>query len=203
MNSIPRLAAADTARGGGSDFSLPGYKLETQMRRTVLLATVAVALGLACSSPVYSDEPAAPTKATFLITGLHCAPCTSTVQNSLTRVKGVKSVTVDWNKKNAKIEFDESLLPAQALASAIDTTPHMMGAGMKYGGWLTLKVPSIGDEASGQKVKDVLSKMDGVKTVAVYPAQHSAAVLFAGKGTISSRQMIELLGNEGIEATNF
>jgi hypothetical protein len=27
--------------------------------------------------------------------------------------------------------------------------------------------------------------------------------LFAGKGTISSKQMIELLGKEGIEATNF
>jgi copper chaperone CopZ len=118
-------------------------------------------------------------------------------------VNGVKSVSVNWNTKNAKIEFDESLLPAQALASAIDSTPHMMGGGMRYGGWLALKVPSISDEASGPKVKEVLSKMDGVKTVSVYPAQHSAAVLFAGKGNVSSRQMIELLGKEGIEATNF
>lgn len=170
--------------------------------RTILIAS-AIGLGLAGISRLYSDEPAAPTKATFLITGLHCPPCTSTVQNSLTRVKGVKSVAVDWNKKNAKIEFDESVLPAQSLASAIETTPHMMGAGMKYAGWLTFKVPSISDEASGQKVKEVLGKMDGVKTVAIYPAQHSAAVLFAGKGTMSSRQMIELLGKEGIEATNF
>jgi len=171
--------------------------------KVLLLAPAVVALGLALSSSVYSEEPTGATKATFLITGLHCPPCTNTVQNSLTRVKGVKSVAVDWNKKNAKIEFDESLLPAQALASAIETTPHMMGAGMKYAGWLTLKVPSISNEASGQKVKEVLSKMDGVKTVAVYPAQHSAAVLFAGKGTMSSRQMIEQLGKEGIEATNF
>src|SRR4051812_20948997 len=93
---------------------------------------------------------AEPTKATFLVTGLHCPPCTSTVQGSLSRVKGVQSVAVDWNSKSAKIVFDESVLPAQSLASAIESTPHMMGAGMRYGGWLYLKAPSITDEASGQ-----------------------------------------------------
>jgi len=173
------------------------------MRMTDSAAKAAIALVLVFSSQVYSDEPTGPTKATFLITGLHCPPCTGTVQNSLARVKGIKSIKVDWNKKDAKVEFDESLLPAQSLAAAIESTPHMMGAGMKYAGWFTLKVPSIADEASGQKVKGVLSKMDGVKSVAIYPKQHSAAVLFAGKGTMTSRQMIELLGKEGIEATNF
>jgi len=168
-----------------------------------LTITAAIGLCLALAPPAISEEPVGPTKATFLITGLHCPPCTSTVQNSLARVKGVKSVAVNWNTKNAKIEFDEGLLPAQALASAIDATPHMMGGGMKYGAWLAMKVPSISDEPSGQKVKEVLSKVEGVKTVAVYPAQHSAAVLFAGKGTLSSRQLTELLVKQGIEATNF
>jgi hypothetical protein len=48
-----------------------------------------------------------------------------------------------------------------------------------------------------------LSKVEGVKTVAVYPAQHSLGVLFAGQGTISSQQVIEALAKEGIEATNY
>jgi len=173
------------------------------MKIANVLCAAAIALGLAPLSAESADEPAGPTKATFLITGLHCPPCTSTVQNSLTRIKGVKAVSVNWGTKNAKVEFDENVLPAQALAAAIDSTPHMMGAGMRYGGWLALEVPSITDEASGQKAKEVLSKIDGVKTVAVYPAQHSVGVLFGGRGTTSSKQMIELLGKEGIEATNF
>ena len=148
-----------------------------------------------------SEESA--TKATYLITGLHCPPCTRTVEGSLSRVKGVKSVSVNWATKNAKIEFDESVLPAQALAAAIEGTPHMMGGGMRYGSWLALKVPSITDDASGQKVKEALSKIEGVKSVAVYPKQHSAAVLFAGKGSLSSAQLLEALTNEGIEASNF
>jgi periplasmic mercuric ion binding protein len=69
-------------------------------------------------SRLVAQELTKPTKATFLVTGLHCPPCTSTVQSSLSRVKGVKSVTVNWNTKNAKIEFDEGVLPAQSLAAA-------------------------------------------------------------------------------------
>lgn len=172
------------------------------MQKSILAAWATFALGFVFGSHVYSEEPAGPTKATFQITGLHCQPCTNTVQSSLARVKGIKSVAVDWNAKNAKVEFDESVLPAQALAAAIDGTPHMMGASMRYSGWLALKVPSITDAASGQKVKDLLSKVDGIKTVAVYPAQHSAAVLFAGKGSTSSKQIVEALAKEGIEATN-
>lgn len=143
------------------------------------------------------------TKATFLITQLHCPPCTRTVEGSLSRVKGVKSVSVNWATKNAKIEFDESVLPAQTLAAAVEGTPHMMGGGMRYGGWLALEVPSITDEASGKKVKEALTKVKGVKSVAVYPKQHSAAVLFAGNGSLSSGQLIEALASEGIEASNF
>jgi len=149
------------------------------------------------------DPAKAPTKATYLITGLHCPPCTRTVEGSLARIKGIKSVSVNWATKNAKIEFDESVLPAGKLASAIAGTPHMMGGGMRYGGWLALSVPSITDGASGQKVKDLLGKIDGVTSVAVYPNQHSAAVLFDGKGSLTSQQAIEALASEGIEASNF
>ena len=173
------------------------------MRTIVMTIAAAIALGLGLACSVYSQEAAKPTQATFLINGLHCPPCTNTVQSSLARVKGVKSVAVDWNTKHAKIQFDESVLPAQALASAIERTPHMMGAGMRYGGWLALSVPSITDDATGKKVKDALGKVEGVKSAAVYPAQHKAAVLFAGNGTMSSRQVIDALAKEGIEATTY
>ena len=175
------------------------------MNRTLPLALSFAVATIAL--PVWSataQEPAkTSTKATYLITGLHCPPCTRTVEGSLARIKGVKSVSVNWNTKNAKIEFDESVLPAQALAAAVEGTPHMMGGGMRYGSWLALKVPSITDDASGAKVKEALGKIDGVKSVAVYPKQHSAAVLFAGKGSLSSEQVIEALAKAEIEASNF
>jgi copper chaperone CopZ len=174
------------------------------MQKTLVIAIAFVTVSAISGFRLVAQEPAkSPTKATFLMMGLHCPPCTGTVQNGLSRVKGVNSVTVDWNTKKAVVQFDEAVLPAQSLAAAIEGTPHMMGGGMRYNGWLALKVPSITDDASGQKVKDLLGKVDGVKSVAAYPAQHSAAILFAGKGTMSSKQVIDALAKEGIEATNF
>ncbi len=173
------------------------------MPARMLLSAAVLGLVAVSSVETFAEEPAKPTKATYLITGLHCPPCTRTVEGSLSRVKGVKSVSVDFRTQNAKIEYDESVLPAQTLTSLIAGTPHMMGGGMRYGGWLALKVPSITDDASGEKAKATLSKMEGVKSVAVYPKQHSAAVLFTGKGSLTSQQMIEALAKEGIEASNF
>jgi copper chaperone CopZ len=175
------------------------------MNRTLPLAMSLALLTIVMpATNVSAQEPAkTSTKATYLITGLHCPPCTRTVEGSLARIKGVKSVSVNWATKNAKIEFDESVLPAQALAAAVEGTPHMMGGGMRYRSWLALKVPSITDDASGAKVKEALGKIEGVKSVAVYPEQHSAAVLFSGKGSLSSQHMIEVLGTEGIEASIF
>ena len=98
---------------------------------------------------------------------------------------------------------DEAVLPAQALASAIEGTPHMMGGGMRYAGWFALRVPTLTDEASGAKVKEALTKVAGVKNVAIYPAQHSAAVLFSSQGTTSSQQVLDSLKEAGIEATRF
>ena len=142
------------------------------------------------------------TKATFLVTGLHCPPCTKTVEGSLAKTKGVKSVSVDWRTKNAKIEFDEAVLPAQALAQKIAGTPHMMGGGMRYGGWLALKVPSVKDDASGKAVKEALANVEGISQVAPYPAQHSVGIAFSGKGQITSQEVIDLLAKAGIEASN-
>lgn len=166
-----------------------------------LLAISAAAAACLLAGQTQAADP--PTKATILVTGLHCPPCAGTVQGGLARVKGVKSVAVDWNTKKATIEFDESVLSAQGLAAAIESTPHMMGGGMRYAGWLALKVPALTDEAGSKKLQETLAKLPGVKQVAAYPAQHSAAVLFTGAGTTSSQQVLDALKEAGFEATRF
>lgn len=148
-------------------------------------------------------QAAEPTKATYLITGLHCPPCTRTVQSSLSRAEGIRSVKVDWNSKNATIEFDESVVPAQKVAKLIGDTPHMMGGGMQYAGWLALKAPEVKDEASGKKVTDALGKVAGVKRAVAYPAQHSVGIQFAPEGSLTSHQLIEELGKNGVKAENY
>ena len=176
-----------------------------------------LAVAFAVTGVLLADEPAkpekatetkapeaksSPTQATFLITGLHCPPCTRTVEASLKGTKGVKSVSVDWRTHNAKIEFDESLLPAQSLSQLIAGTPHMMGGGMQYGGWLALKAEGVKDEKTAESAKAALMKVPGVVRVVVYPAQESVGVLFDAKGKATSAQLVAALDEAGVKAKN-
>jgi copper chaperone CopZ len=149
-----------------------------------------------------SDEKRATTKATFLITGLHCPPCTKVVESSLSKSKGIRSIKVDWKTKNARIEFDESIIPAQKVTQLIAATPHMMGSNMHYGGWLALKVPDLKNDTTSKQIKDVLGKVAGVKQVATYPSQHSVGIAFGAKGDLTSAHLIDVLTKAGIKAEN-
>lgn len=152
--------------------------------------------------PVKADPPKA-IKSTFLITGMHCPPCTSTVERSLKSLKGVQTVKVDWNTKNAKVEFDEQQITAQQIAGRIGSTSHMMGRSMTYGGWLALRVPDVEDVGKAAKAKEALLKVKGVSDVAVYSKQKSVGIAFDGKANLTSAQLIETLKEGGFEASLF
>jgi copper chaperone CopZ len=160
-----------------------------------------VAVTLGTHAYALAAEPPSATKATYSITGLHCPPCTRTVESSLKRVKGVKTAKVDWNTKTAKVEFDESVLPAAQVAQWIATTPHMMGGNMHYTGWLSMKVPELKDEASAAKVKSALESQKGVKRVVVYPVQHAVNIEFAADGKVTTQQLIDAVKEAGVVAT--
>lgn len=175
--------------------------------RQNLWPSCALILTAACS--LHADEPREraadprPTHATFLITGLHCPPCTKTLERSLKTQPGIRTAQVDWKTKNARIEFDEAVVPAQRVSQLIGSTPHMMGARMQYGGWLALKVPMVTDEASAAPVKAALQKVTGVKSVAAYPGQNAVGIQFAPDGKVGSEDLLKALHDAGIEATNY
>ncbi len=176
------------------------------MRSAFVLS--AAAMFLVSMSPARGAEPpkeeeTTVVKATYLITGLHCPPCTKTVESSLRKIDGVKSVKVNWKTKNARIEFDEAVLPAQKLSRLIADTPHMMGGDLHYDGWLALKAPEIKDRASAEKAKEAISEMEGVKRVSAYPDKHSLGVQFAEEGELTSHELIEKLAAAGFTAENY
>lgn len=163
-----------------------------------LVAWATAAIGQ--ESPTPTESEVKPIKATFLITGLHCPPCTKTVQSSLQNVDGIVSVKVDWKSKKALIEFDETVLPAQQIGILVAKTPHMMGGNMHYAGWLALKAPEITDGASAKRAEEALRKVKGVSRVATYPAQHSLSVSFDKKGKLTTGDLIVALKEAGFHA---
>jgi len=169
------------------------------MVREMILLGLCLTTGVAS---VLAADPGA-TKATLSITGLHCPPCTRTVESSVRGVKGVRSISVDWSTKSAKVEFDEQAISAQQVASAIVGTPHMMGGGLKYGSWLSLNVPDLKDETAAKTAREALGKVPGVANVAPFVAQHTVSVQFGGEGKATTTDLIAALKKAGLDAKTY
>lgn len=56
----------------------------------------------------------------FRISGMHCASCASIIERTLSKVAGVKNISVNSGTETAKILFDESLTSAISLAEKIE-----------------------------------------------------------------------------------
>ena len=170
--------------------------------KTLLSLGMIVALGFNTS---YADEPSpsTTTSATYMIGGLHCPPCTRTVEGSLGRVKGIKSAKVDWAAKTARIQFDENVVSATDVADSVAHTPHMMGGGMKYSGTLALSVPELRDKDTGKTAAEALEKLPGVSKVNVFPATHVLTVQFKDHAKLTSSQLIAALDQVGMKAKTY
>lgn len=58
-------------------------------------------------------------KKTIRITGMHCANCALTIEEALTRMKGVKAASVNFTTEKAIVEFDERKLSGGELLKRI------------------------------------------------------------------------------------
>jgi copper chaperone CopZ len=171
----------------------------------MLMALSTAALLTSSAATFAADEvaPAGPAKQTFVVQGLHCPPCTNTVESALKRLKGVQTAKVDWRTKNAWITFDEGLISAQQVAQTIAETPHMMGRGMRYEASLALKVPGVKDDAAAERAKAALAEVPGVAAVYAYPQQESVAVRFGGTGKTTTAELIVALKKAGFDAAPY
>ena len=167
----------------------------------------AVAIALPMLSIAQADDrakvdPKKPTTATFMITGLHCPGCTTTIESSLAKTPGLESIKVGFDTKMAKVQFDEATLPASRIAQLIAATPHMMGPSMHYDAWLVLKAPDLKDDAAAAKAKDALKKIAVVKSVNAYLKQQLIEIQFATDGKATGAELIDALSAAGIKAEN-
>src|SRR6266403_1268177 len=83
-------------------------KVKFAMMKTMLMMlSVLLPLGSVANADEQQpkeDGDAKIVKADYVITGLHCPPCTKTVESSLQHAKGIHSIRVDWKRKNAHVE---------------------------------------------------------------------------------------------------
>ncbi|WP_333599548.1 heavy-metal-associated domain-containing protein [Flavobacterium sp.] len=67
--------------------------------------------------------PVKPETASFRIDGMSCAiGCAKTIETKLSKMNGVQKATVDFDKKQATVEFDASVLTPEKLTQAVEST---------------------------------------------------------------------------------
>jgi copper chaperone CopZ len=66
---------------------------------------------------------AKPETASFRIDGMTCAiGCAKTIETKLSKMNGVQKATVDFDKKQATVDFDASILTPEKLVKAVEST---------------------------------------------------------------------------------
>jgi len=66
---------------------------------------------------------AKPETASFKIDGMTCAiGCAKTIEEKLSKMDGVQKATVDFDKKQATVDFDGAVLTPEKLTKAVEST---------------------------------------------------------------------------------
>jgi copper ion binding protein len=159
------------------------------------LLTLAVLLGLAMAFALsWRPSKPDPWQAILRVEGMTCPRCASSIQASLSQVKGVQKVFVSLEDAQAMVGFNSSQTPIQPLIQAVEQaggTRHVFRA------VLLLNLDGVKDKAAADKVQSALKKVEGVRDVAVSVEKKEATVEFDPKGYSTMKQLVDSIQTAG------
>lgn len=108
----------------------------------------------------------------------------------MNELEDVKSAQVNFQTKQAVVEFDESRITASEIAQEVAATPHMMGKDMQYGGALQLKADRL-TSRDASALQGALKKVQGVSRVTTDTRSQTVGVEFAPKSEVTTADLID------------
>ncbi|MGQ0606123.1 MAG: heavy metal translocating P-type ATPase [Candidatus Nitrosotenuis sp.] len=96
------------------------------------------------------------------IGGMHCAGCVNSIQNSVSKLNGVKNCEVNLATQKASLEFDPSVVELSKIENAVNEA----GYSVVYER-LTLKVSGITDSSDAQNLEKKLRAIEGIRDTSV------------------------------------
>jgi len=101
-----------------------------------------------------------PEKAALQITGMHCASCAATIEESLSKVEGVSRAAVNFATEKAYVEFDPNKVSPEALEKAVKEAGY--GVLKEEPQLLNLKVIGMDNAHCLGTVEDALKGVKGI-----------------------------------------
>ena len=68
------------------------------------------------------------------VSGMHCEGCSQSIQNSLSKVNGLKNVKSDFTNGEVRMEFDEGKVNLEKIREAIRKAGFVAGGGVEQNG---------------------------------------------------------------------
>lgn len=95
------------------------------------------------------------TKEIFFVTGMTCASCSTRVEKTVSKLKGVKLVSVNLLTNSMEVHFDDSLITSEEIISAVENVGY--GASLKGKKSPVSNTSPQNDEVKSAKKRLVLS----------------------------------------------
>jgi len=135
-------------------FCSPGCRDKFLAQKGLLLPPSAEA------KPPQEDSEQKSAKAALQITGMHCASCAASIEESLNKVEGVSKVAVNFATEKAYVEYDPSKASPQALEEAIKEAGY--GVLKEEARYLNLKVIGMDNAHCLGTVEAALKDVKGI-----------------------------------------
>ncbi|HLC82408.1 MAG TPA: cation transporter, partial [Bacteroidia bacterium] len=85
-------------------------------------------------------------KEEYVIEGMSCASCVNTIENNVSKLKGIKDIKINFVRNIAFVEFDEKIINRVQILSTIKKTGYSAKVVEKYNeknGKITLLVTGM------------------------------------------------------------
>ncbi|MFP4417854.1 MAG: copper ion binding protein, partial [Chitinispirillaceae bacterium] len=112
-------------------------------------------------------------KATFAISGMHCASCAINIEKSLQQKSGVDSARVNFGAQRATVEFDPETVGTEELERTIES----LGFGIVRNKTV-VRIGGMHCASCAQTIEKNVGKLPGVNSAEVNFGAGTAAVVY-------------------------
>lgn len=158
------------------------------------------AAGAPLRAPASDAPPVGSSSARFVVTGMTCAACSSSVERALRALPGVAAATVSAATEQAEVKYDAAVVSPGELRSAIEDAGFGAEAALDINDTVAdLEIGGMTCAACSGAVERALRRVPGVTDVQVNLLQASAHVAYDPLAT-GTRDIIAAVQEAGFEA---
>ena len=127
------------------------------------------------------------------VTGMTCAACSTRVQNTLAKLKGVENAVVNLAAERATIHYNPAEIPVEALIKTVKD----LGYGVSVSR-IDLPIKGMTCASCVKRVQDSLGALDGVLSASVNLATEKAAIEYIS-GQVGMREFRSAIRGAGYD----